>query len=102
MRLLLPVLFTFFLSGCAMYSDMANNNFPGITPVPPLAKLVGTWTASFGYYLATMRFNADGTGVMCSSWNGKDSRSPLQRAFFCPEKRDVQQHTALVDRKRFS
>ncbi|WP_024694732.1 J517_1871 family lipoprotein [Pseudomonas syringae] len=66
------------LTGCAMQSDLANNNFPGIVPVAPPEKLVGTWSGSVGYYLVTMRFNADGKGVMCSSWNGRDSVMPLK------------------------
>lgn len=78
MRLPLLIITASLLSGCAMTSDMQNNNFPAVLAVPAPAKLVGTWTGSIGYYLTTTKFSADGTGVMCASWNGRDSLNLLK------------------------
>jgi len=78
MRLPLIVIACSLLSGCAMTNDMLTNNFPAIVAVPVPADMVGTWTGSMGYYLTTTKINADGTGVMCASWNGRDSLNPLK------------------------
>jgi len=61
-----------------MYSDMLNNDFPSIRAVSPPTSMVGTWTGSMGPYLSTLRLDASGTGLLCSSWNGKDSISRIK------------------------
>lgn len=66
------------LSGCAMNNDMMNNDFPAVAVSAPPADLVGIWTGSMGPYLATMKIEADGSGLMCSSWNGRDSVGRLK------------------------
>jgi len=78
MRLSLLVVASSLLAGCAMPHDMLNNNFPAIVAVPVPTAMAGTWTGSMGYYLTTTKINADGTGVMCASWNGRDSLNPLK------------------------
>ena len=76
----LPLIFSalLLLSGCAMHNDMMNNNFPAVVAVAPPAKLIGTWTGSIGYYLATVRVEPDGTGILCASWSGRDSINALK------------------------
>ncbi|MCQ4257477.1 J517_1871 family lipoprotein [Stutzerimonas stutzeri] len=56
-----------------MYSDMRHNDFPNIRAVAPPAAMVGTWTGSMGPYLATLRLEPSGSGLLCSSWNGRDT-----------------------------
>lgn len=73
MRFILIITGFLSMTGCAMHHDMQNNNFPAVVAVPPPPKLVGTWTGSIGYYLTTTKFEEDGTGIMCASWNGRDS-----------------------------
>ncbi|MCO8164846.1 hypothetical protein NJC38_22155 [Pseudomonas sp. 21LCFQ010] len=72
MRTLLLAFILSTLTGCAMHSDMTNNDFPAISPVPPPQAMIGFWTGSIGYYLVTMKFNPDGSGFICSSGNGRD------------------------------
>lgn len=66
------------LAGCAASSDMMNNDFPAIAPIAPPKAMIGTWTGSMGPYLTTMRFEGNGAGVMCYSWNGKDVLARLK------------------------
>jgi hypothetical protein len=74
MRLPLLAAVVLSVSGCSsVITDMQNNNFPAVVAVPVPPKMVGIWTGSIGYYLTTTRFEKDGTGVMCASWNGRDS-----------------------------
>jgi len=78
MRLALLATVVLSVSGCAMTNDMHNNNFPAVIAVPAPPNLVGTWTGSIGPYLATTKFEKDGTGVMCASWNGRDSLNRIK------------------------
>jgi len=78
MRLPLIVITLSLLSGCAMHNDMYNNNFPAVVAVAPPEKLIGVWTGSIGYYLATVSIKSDGTGIMCASWSGRDSINALK------------------------
>lgn len=79
MRLPLLAAVVLSVSGCSsMITDMQNNNFPAVVAVPVPAKMIGIWTGSIGYYLTTTRFEKDGTGVMCASWNGRDSLNLLK------------------------
>lgn len=60
------------LGGCASPSgDMLSNNFTKINPISNT--LEGYWSGSNGPYLVTYKFNGDGTGIACSSYNGKNS-----------------------------
>lgn len=60
------------LGGCASPSgDMLSNNFTKINPTSNA--LQGYWSGSNGPYLVTYKFNGDGTGITCSSYNGKNS-----------------------------
>ncbi len=58
------------LSGCAMNNDLLSGQFSSITPKP--TNLSGYWSGSGGPWLVTVKFNSDGTGLMCQSYNGKD------------------------------
>ena len=73
MKKLLPIgalCFGFTLSGCAMNNDLLSGQFSSITPKP--TDLSGYWSGSGGPWLVTIKFNDDGTGLMCQSYNGKD------------------------------
>jgi len=79
MRLPLLAAVVLSVSGCSsMITDMQNNNFPAVVAVPVPQKLVGIWTGSIGPYLTTTKFEKDGTGVMCASWNGRDSLNRIK------------------------
>ena len=78
MRLSLFLFAVALLSGCTMHNDIQNNNFPAVVAVAPPANLIGTWTGSIGYYLATIKIEPSGTGVMCASWSGRDSLNAVK------------------------
>ncbi|PJG67839.1 J517_1871 family lipoprotein [Acinetobacter seifertii] len=58
------------LGGCAATTDMMNNQYMSVKPTS--TDLYGFWSGNNGPYAVTYSFNKDGTGLMCSSWNGKD------------------------------
>ncbi|MFW2077381.1 J517_1871 family lipoprotein [Acinetobacter sp. ULE_I010] len=58
------------LSGCAMNNDLLSGQFSAIKPKS--TDLSGSWSGSGGPWLVTIKFNSDGTGLMCQSYNGKD------------------------------
>lgn len=62
--------FGLFLSGCAMNNDLLSGSFSTIEP--KATDLSGYWSGSGGPWLVTVKFNSDGTGLMCQSYNGKD------------------------------
>ncbi|MFX6213555.1 J517_1871 family lipoprotein, partial [Acinetobacter baumannii] len=64
------------LGGCAATTDMMNNQYMSV--IPTSTDLNGFWTGNNGPYAVTYSFNKDGTGLMCSSWNGKDSIEKLK------------------------
>lgn len=64
------------LGGCAATTDMMNNQFMSV--IPTTTDLNGYWSGNNGPYAVTYSFNKDGTGLMCSSWNGKDSVEKLK------------------------
>jgi len=60
------------LVGCISPTlDLANNNFTNI--IPSNSSLSGNWSGSNGPYLVTYKFNGDGTGLVCSSYNDKNT-----------------------------
>ena len=67
-KLLIAGIVGFSLVGCASPSgDMLNNKFTTILPAS--TSLQGYWSGNNGPYLVTFKFNGDGTGLMCSSYN---------------------------------
>ncbi|WP_409250511.1 J517_1871 family lipoprotein [Acinetobacter baumannii] len=64
------------LGGCAATTDMMNNQYMSV--IPTSTDLNGYWSGNNGPYAVTYSFNKDGTGLMCSSWNGKDSIEKLK------------------------
>ena len=65
------------LVGCVSPSgDMLNNNFTTILPADET--LNGYWSGNNGPYLVTFKFNGDGTGLMCSSYNDKNTLEKLK------------------------
>lgn len=58
------------VSGCAMNNELLSGKFSAITPKS--TNLSGYWSGSGGPWLVTVKFNSDGTGLMCQSYNGKD------------------------------
>ena len=64
------------LGGCAATTDMMNNQYMSV--IPTSTDLNGFWSGNNGPYAVTYSFNKDGTGLMCSSWNGKDSIEKLK------------------------
>ncbi|MBO1280968.1 J517_1871 family lipoprotein [Acinetobacter nosocomialis] len=64
------------LGGCAATTDMMNNQYMSV--IPTTTDLSGFWSGNNGPYAVTYSFNKDGTGLMCSSWNGKDSLEKLK------------------------
>ncbi|MEQ1260528.1 hypothetical protein KWF55_04295 [Acinetobacter pittii] len=66
----------FGLSGCAATTDMMNNQYMSV--IPTETDLNGYWSGNNGPYAVTYSFKKDGTGLMCSSWNGKDSIEKLK------------------------
>lgn len=73
MRIFLALGVIGLLTGCAANSDMTNNNFPAISVAPTPTEVIGVWTGSMGPYLTTMKFESSGNGLMCYSWNGKNT-----------------------------
>ncbi len=60
------------LVGCVSpVSEMTNNNFTNVQPTS--TNLKGFWSGNNGPYLVTIKFNNDGTGLICASYNGKDT-----------------------------
>ncbi|WP_243787465.1 hypothetical protein [Pseudomonas amygdali] len=45
---------------------------------PAPRELVGDWTGAMGPYLVTLCITSTGTGIMCSSFNAKDTASNLK------------------------
>lgn len=67
------------LVACASPSgDMLNNQFTSIVAQP--SNISGIWSGSNGPYLVTYKINADGTGLMCSSWQDKNTVSRIKVA----------------------
>lgn len=67
------------LVGCASPSvDLLNNNFTNI--MPSSSPLKGNWSGSNGPYLVTYKFNEDGTGLVCSSYNDKNTVEKIKIA----------------------
>lgn len=65
------------LAGCTSPSgDMLNNKFTTILPAS--TSLQGYWSGNNGPYLVTFKFNNDGTGLMCSSYNDKNTLEKLK------------------------
>ncbi len=58
------------LTGCAATNDLMSGQFSTVVPMP--TNLSGNWSGSGGPWLVTIKFNRDGTGLMCQSYNGKD------------------------------
>jgi hypothetical protein len=66
------------VSGCVTpIGDLTRGDFSSIQAEAPPQGIIGTWTGSSGPYLVTLKIGDDGSGVMCSSYGGKDI---LQRA----------------------
>ncbi|MFW1765922.1 J517_1871 family lipoprotein [Acinetobacter bereziniae] len=62
----------FGLTGCVSpVTEMTNNNFTNVQATNKT--LNGVWSGNNGPYLVTIKFNGDGTGLMCASYNGKDT-----------------------------
>ena len=53
-----------------MNNDLLSGQFSSIAPKS--TDLSGYWSGSGGPWLVTVKFNSDGTGLMCQSYNGKD------------------------------
>lgn len=78
-KILTAIIAATIITGCASPSaDMMNNNFTNI--IPKDSALRGYWSGSSGPFLVTFKFNGDGTGLMCSSHNGKDVIEKLKIA----------------------
>jgi len=79
MRVLMAAWALALLAGCAVdVLDYKDNRFAEIHPSAARAELVGTWTASIGPYLSTLRIDEDGTGLFCSSWHTHDSLGKIK------------------------
>lgn len=61
-----------------MQNDLYGNNFPAVQVIPVPPALVGAWSGSMGPYLTTLKLDPSGVGLMCTSWNGRDSVSRLK------------------------
>ena len=76
-KLLIAAFVCLGLTGCVSPSgDMLNNNFTTILPNDKT--LNGYWSGNNGPYLVTFKFNGDGTGLMCSSYNDKNTLEKLK------------------------
>lgn len=76
-KLLIAAFVCLGLTGCVSpSSDMLNNNFTTILPNDKT--LNGYWSGNNGPYLVTFKFNGDGTGLMCSSYNDKNTLEKLK------------------------
>ena len=65
------------LVGCVSPTgDMLNNKFTTILPTD--TSLSGFWSGNNGPYLVSFKFNGDGTGLMCSSYNNKNTIEKLK------------------------
>lgn len=69
-KLLLGLAVGLGLAGCAATNDLMSGQFSTVVPMP--TNLSGNWSGSGGPWLVTIKFNRDGTGLMCQSYNGKD------------------------------
>lgn len=65
------------LTGCAAFDDPyglnRDNRFAEVAPEAPPPSYVGTWTGGTSLYLTTMRLQADGRGLLCSSMHTRES-----------------------------
>lgn len=76
-KLLIAAIIGFALVGCASPSgDMLNNKFTTIIPTD--TNLRGYWSGNNGPYLVTFKFSGDGTGLMCSSYDDKNTLEKLK------------------------
>ena len=67
-HLLIPALCL--LAGCAMpTSDLLDNQYMARVAEPVPAGTAGEWTGTMGPYLMSLRIEASGAGIVCSSYN---------------------------------
>ena len=59
-------------------ADMMNNQYMNVTPMLSKNEMVGIWSGSVGPFAVTYKIEKDGTGLSCSSWNGKDTLEKIK------------------------
>lgn len=62
------------ISGCAgSYESAMENRFFDTDKAPPASGLVGVWTGGFSMGVITLKIDADGGGLSCSSMGSNNS-----------------------------